>query len=154
MTKKLILLADDDLDDTELFCEALADIDSDIVCQYAGDGGELLKKLDDLDEKPELIFLDLNMPVMNGWECLKLIKEDPRYCHIPVIVISTSSHKKEVARALDMGALCYFVKPSNFSELKRILEMITKNLEKGLKEALRHLQSTGSEYIFASMEND
>lgn len=148
MEKKIILLADDDRDDTDFFCEALADIDPGIACNCAGNGAELLKKLEEMPEKPGLIFLDLNMPVMNGWQCLKILKTDGRYRHIPVIMISTSSHGREITIASDLGALCYFVKPHNFNEFKRVLRVITANLGAGLRNSLLELEAAGSKHIF------
>lgn len=141
-------MADDDLDDTELFCEALDSVGDGITCHCAANGIELLNMLHELEEKPQLIFLDLNMPVMNGWECLKLLKEDKNHRHIPVIVISTSSHKKEMDMALALGALCYFVKPGNFKELTQVLKKITENLGAGIKEAILDLHKHGAKHIF------
>jgi len=148
MDKKLLLLADDDIDDTEMFCEALAVVDENIICHCAKNGSEALKILNDLNEKPELIFLDLNMPVMSGWDCLKIIKKDQRFQEIPVIMISTSSHQKDIDTASELGAICYFVKPNSFTDLKNILEEIISNLGKGLNEAIANLQ-VNSKYIFA-----
>ncbi|OXA89943.1 response regulator [Flavobacterium hercynium] len=149
MNKKRILLADDDLDDTEMFCEALALIDNNIVCECANNGSDALNKLDALDFKPELIFLDLNMPVMNGWDCLKTLKKDKRYHNIPVIMISTSSHKKDMEAAANLGALCYFVKPNSFKDLKDVLHSITASLGADLKDAIANLQASPSASIFS-----
>lgn len=149
MDKKIILLADDDMDDTEMFCEALEEINKNIVCHCADNGSEALRILDELQEKPELIFLDLNMPVMNGWDCLKFLKKDKRYEDIPVIMISTSSHRKDMDIASDLGAVCYFVKPNNFNDLKHVLHTITSNLGAGLRQAVFNLQATNSDHIFA-----
>lgn len=136
MSKKIILLADDDQDDTEMFCEALADIDENIICYCAENGSKALKVLEKQDEIPNVVFLDLNMPVMNGWECLKELKSDARYKNIPVIMISTSSHKNDMDAASNLGAACYFIKPNNFKDLKEVLGSITSNLENGLKESV------------------
>jgi CheY-like chemotaxis protein len=153
MEQKIILLADDDSDDTEMFCEALESTDDNLICHCLINGVELLKKLNDLNQKPHLIFLDLNMPVMDGWECLKILKKDPNFQDIPVIMISTSSHKTEINNALDLGALCYFVKPNNFNELTQILHLITANLDGDLKNEIINLQKSGSGSIFAYNEN-
>ena len=147
MDKKLLLLADDDIDDTEMFCEALAVVDENIICYCAKNGSEALRILNDLNEKPELIFLDLNMPVMSGWDCLKIIKKDQRLQEIPVIMISTSSHQKDLDTASVLGAHCYFVKPNSFSDLKNVLEVIISNLGTGLKEAIASLE-VKSKHIF------
>lgn len=153
MQKKTILLADDDSDDTDMFLEALGSINSDIVCHAAVNGSELLAKLDKLEEKPALIFLDLNMPVMDGWQCLKHLKEDQRYSDIPVIMISTSSHKKEMDLAIKLGALCYFVKPYHFNDLKQMLHTITENLGSRLKKLLHELEAHNSGQIYTCSDD-
>lgn len=148
MKKKIILLADDDTDDTEMFCEALEEISENIICHCAVNGSEAWKILNELTEKPQLIFLDLNMPIMNGWDCLKLIKNDDRYKDIPVIMISTSSHKNDIETASNLGCLCYLVKPNSFKDLKSLLYEITSNLENNLKDILVNLKQSGSKHIF------
>lgn len=148
MSNKIILLADDDQDDAEMFCEALADIDQNIICHCAENGDEALKMLKNQDKNPGVVFLDLNMPIMNGWECLKQLKLEERYKDIPVIMISTSSHKNDMEAAANLGAVCYFVKPNNFNDLKQMLGIITSNLENGLKEALPNLKKNKYLHIF------
>lgn len=148
MSKKIILLADDDQDDKEMFCEALADIDENIICYCAENGSKALQILEKQDEIPNVIFLDLNMPVMNGWECLKELKSDDRYKNIPVIMISTSSHKNDMDAAADLGAICYFIKPNNFNDLKEVLGTVTSNLENGLKESVLKLVQNKYLHIF------
>ncbi|SHH11678.1 response regulator [Flavobacterium defluvii] len=147
MEKKVILLADDDIDDTEMFCEALEEINEDIICHCASNGKEVFEILNSINEKPELIFLDLNMPIMNGWDCLKLLKKDEKYEDIPVIMISTSSHRKDMEAASGLGSVCYFVKPNNFNDLKEVLRIITSNLGPDLKEAILNLLNS-SKHIF------
>src|SRR5688572_5969241 len=74
MVKKF-LLTDDDKDDRELFSEALASIDPGIICHGAEHGRDALRILNSLDgSKPDIIFIDINMPVMNGWELLHTLK--------------------------------------------------------------------------------
>ncbi|MBZ4044517.1 response regulator [Flavobacterium hibisci] len=148
MNNKIILLADDDTDDTEMFCEALADIDKQILYYTASNGIEALNLLAELDESPKLIFLDLNMPVMNGWECLQLLKKDKQYRNVPVIMISTSSHKNDIETAFSLGAIGYFVKPNSYADLKHILHSIAENLETGLQDAIMNLQKKGFSTIF------
>lgn len=135
--KKIFLLADDDRDDTELFCEALSSIDQEVVCHCATDGREALKVLQELDRKPDIIFLDINMPVMNGWQCLKEIKKTAVYKEIPVIVYSTSTHQREIDIARELGAFCFFTKPSNYFELKESLQLIVSNMGSSLVKAMK-----------------
>lgn len=148
MEHKMILMADDDIDDTEMFCEALEDISDDINYHCVINGNEVIALLSNRAKKPDLIFLDLNMPVMNGWECLKLLKEDRVNNDIPVIMISTSSHKGDIENALNRGAIGYLVKPNNFNDLKLVLQCITSNLGNGLKEAIYNLQASGQNHIY------
>ncbi|PBJ15965.1 response regulator [Flavobacterium sp. ACN6] len=149
-----ILLADDDMDDTEMFCEALADVDESIMCHCAINGSEAIKMLNELKELPDIIFLDLNMPIMNGWDCLKFLKSDDRYKNIPVIMISTSSHKNDLDTATSLGAICYFVKPNNFNDLKHALRSITTNIQKGLKEVIASLHTEGFRHLFSCEESN
>jgi len=149
MEQKIIFLADDDRDDTEMFCEALEDIDDNIICHCAINGEEFFRKLGMLSEKPQLIFLDLNMPIMDGWECLKKLKHDKNYKNIPVIIISTSSHKEDMVNAVKLGAICYFVKPNSYNELIEVLQAITKNVGEGLIDVVKNLQYGGSTYIYS-----
>lgn len=125
-----ILLVDDDNDDAELFCDGLIAADPDINCHAANNGKvalDLLKRID----LPELIFLDLNMPVMNGWECLKMLKSDDRYQNIPVLMYSTSSNQREVDMAEQSGAAGFITKPDDFKELKKILKTVSDRLRAG-----------------------
>src|SRR5688500_3509498 len=87
LAPKVIMIVDDDPDDVAFFCEALSEIDTSI--KYIGVKGAeealwLLKK--NSDNHPDFIFLDLNMPKMNGKQCLKQIKSDTNVSSIPVIV--------------------------------------------------------------------
>ena len=148
--EKIFLLADDDADDTQLFCEALHDIDPSIVCYCAIDGKQALAILNNKElKKPQVIFLDINMPGMNGWECLKKLKEIEEFKHIPVLIYSTSSHQREANIALDMGALCLFTKPTYFKELKDILKILVANVDGNLLEAISHFNAIKSKKVFA-----
>jgi CheY-like chemotaxis protein len=147
--KNVILLADDDADDKELFYYALGAIDPSIVCYYAANGTQVFKVLENEElQKPQLIFLDINMPAMNGWECLTQLKNHEAYKDIPVLIYSTSSHQREANIAMDLGALCFFTKPNNFFELKSILETITTNLHGNLLEAISHFNAIKSKKVF------
>ncbi len=120
--KNYFLLADDDEDDQLLFREALADIDPSITCEIAKNGQDALKFLQqNLSHPPTLIFLDLNMPIMNGLKCLSEIKRSPSLQHLPVIIYSTSSHRQYVDESMLLGAKDFFVKPSDYSGLKDYL---------------------------------
>jgi CheY-like chemotaxis protein len=132
----IFLLIDDDADDSELFREALEEIDQSISLHCAENGEEALKLLNDVD-KPNIIFLDINMPRMNGWECLKKLKSNNAYKDIPVIMYSTSSHQREVDIAIDLGALSFFTKPHSYSELKKMVKGVIEKIETGTLESIR-----------------
>ena len=126
---KRFLVIDDDTDDRELFTEALASVDPVIVCDQATDGAEALKRLTAKEiDRPDIIFLDINMPVMDGWQFLKRLKKDEVYRHIPVIVYSTSSTVKDRRIADDLGALCFITKPHAFGSLKNMLGVVVMHV--------------------------
>ena len=151
--EKIFLLADDDADDTQLFCEALEEIDPSIICYCAINGKQVLEILRNKGLKnPQVIFLDINMPGMSGWECLKQLKENDEYRHIPVVTYSTSSHQKEAKIALDMGALCFFTKPNYFTELKDILNVFAANMDGNLLEAVSQFKAIKSKRIAAGSD--
>jgi CheY-like chemotaxis protein len=131
MIKKKLLLVDDDLDDTELFSEAIGEIDSSVLCHCASDGMEALEKLSEKKiETPDLIFLDINMPEMNGWQFLERVKGNHRLKDIPVIIYTTSSTRSDLLHARTSGALCFVTKPANYGRLKKILEIVISYMEK------------------------
>ncbi len=68
-------------------------------------------------EMPDYIFIDLNMPLMNGIQCLQEIKQLPAYAAIPVIIYSTSSYERDIMQTISNGAFQYIVKPFSFLEL-------------------------------------
>jgi CheY-like chemotaxis protein len=139
--KRTFLLADDDPDDVDMFRDALLIIDPSIVFYHVHDGRGILEKLDDKNlEKPDIIFLDINMPIMNGWECLAQLEQHELYSNIPVIIYSTAFHHKEVQKAIDMGAVCFFTKPTEFSQLITNLRLIADNLGKDLPARIGHLK--------------
>jgi len=136
------LLADDDADDKTLFCEALSEIDPGIICHTASDGKEALAILTAKQiKKPSLIFLDINMPVMDGWQCLGKIKQDSYNKDIPVIMYSTSSYQRDIELALESGAFCFFTKPSDYRELRNILRLIATSPINSLSDKMKDFKN-------------
>jgi CheY-like chemotaxis protein len=136
------LLADDDADDKTLFCEALSEIDPTVVCYTAGDGKEALTILSGNQiEKPDIIFLDINMPVMDGWQCLARLKEHADHKNIPVIMYSTSSYQRDIDLALASGAFCFFTKPSDYRELRSILRLIVTTPVESLPGTMKEFKN-------------
>ena len=127
-TFRKFALADDDADDAELFVEALAAINPGISCDYAPNGKVLLDKMrNQRTELPDIIFLDINMPEMNGWDSLSELKKHSSLRDIPVVMYSTSSTHRDMLVARKMGANYFYTKPDSFRELKSFLENLIEN---------------------------
>lgn len=125
----LITLADDDEDDRMLFTDAFDELKINTVVSTFNNGKFLMEYLlDDNSILPQIIFLDLNMPIMNGIECLKLIKQNDRLKDIAIAIYSTSSSADDIEETFVLGANIYIKKPSDFKKLKEILnDVITIN---------------------------
>lgn len=124
---KNIFLTDDDADDCMLFSEALHEIYAEDEAQLiiASDGVKLMQALDEnVPPPPEVIFLDLNMPRKNGFECLDEIRRDPKLKDIPVVIYSTSSNNDIVNRTYQQGANYYICKPQSYTLLKRTIQFV------------------------------
>ena len=124
-TGKNIFLADDDADDCLLFEDALREVASDTTLRTALDGMELMDILDEtVPPPPDMIFLDLNMPRKNGFECLHAIRTDQKLKAIPVIIFSTSAQPEFIERVYQSGANRYIRKPSSFAELRSAISQM------------------------------
>ena len=120
-------LIDDDLDDQEIFFMALQQFDESIQCDFANDGAKAIEQLEaDKGNVPHCIFIDMNMPRMNGIECLEQIKKADRLKDIPVCMFSTSADPTLVARTKELGALDFIVKPADISELSEMIRQFFK----------------------------
>jgi CheY-like chemotaxis protein len=128
---KNIFLADDDVDDCMLFEDALREVAADTTLTTALDGMELMNILDEsVPPPPDMIFLDLNMPRKNGFECLLQIRTDQKLKAIPVIIFSTSAQPEFIEQVYQSGANRYIRKPSSFAELRAaISEMLAIDWE-------------------------
>ena len=118
------MLVDDDALDRELFIDAINLAGKKYVVTEAADGEEALAFLAKAATPPELVILDLNMPVKDGRETLREIKGHPQYRTIPVCIMSTSSAHFDVANAYDAGANIFLVKPHDFKELIEMLSSL------------------------------
>ena len=112
MTK--ILVVEDDSDIRELLVDILGDCGYDVV--EAGDGGAALAVVN--QERPDIILLDVMMPVMDGFQVLKLLKGDPTTRATPVIMVSAKSQEQEVCDAKNAGAWDYLIKPWEAGEVE------------------------------------
>jgi CheY-like chemotaxis protein len=131
-----ILIIDDDDDDKQMFCEVISEIDERILCTWAGNGQEGLQLLQEQDPLPNFIFLDLNMPRMNGRQCLVQIKKLERLAAIPVIIYSTSKLEEDKEETMRLGADYFLTKPSSMQLLKKeLLSVFEKKYDKRLPAA-------------------
>lgn len=126
------LLVDDDDDDQEIFNLALEDANPGMNCVTAKDGIEALTLLKVNFFTPDYIFLDLNMPLMDGKECLREIRKLKHLTHVPVIIFSTSSAQRDVTETKELGATSFITKPPLVSILAQKLNEVfqSKHIKK------------------------
>jgi len=119
---KSILLIEDDKDDQLFFTECLEKIENATLFDIANNGREALDKLEKSINLPDMIFMDINMPLMNGLNCLTEINKDPRTKNIPVVMLSTDAEQAEQART--RGAKAFKKKPGSFAILQSRVEQL------------------------------
>lgn len=149
MNRKIILLVDDDYDDAEFFKWAMVGTEETFAVRFVDSGDAALNLLSELDALPDLILVDAGMPKMNGWELLKHIKLDQRFGKVPIIMLATSSRPQGIEEAHSLGAQAYIVKPSDFYELKSIMEQLCIGIQTNLDTTLEALRSSFPESIFS-----
>ncbi len=122
-----IVLVDDDEDDRMFFADALQEIEIKTELAEFHNGQELLDYLSEPNtERPQLIFLDLNMPVMDGFQCLREIRKKPELKDLVVAIYSTSSSERDIEETFVNGANIYINKPNKFEELKKTIGQVVK----------------------------
>lgn len=142
------LLIDDDIDDVVIFQEILKKIDEKIQFSFVNNGKAAIEWLTKNDGfLPSLIFLDINMPRMDGKECLKIIKHDEKLKHIPVLMYTTSSHSADIEETMMLGAMCFITKPWGVNELKTLLSAIAHTPVSKLPATLQSLEKNVSCFI-------
>lgn len=129
-----VILVDDDEDDRYLFVEVIEDLELSAKTLCFENGRkffDFLSNVKVLDEhRLTYLFLDLNMPVISGIECLKLVRDNEQLDNIFVIIYSTSSSKQDIEKAYQYGANCYLKKSNSYSRLKA---SISKALSIGIQ---------------------
>jgi CheY-like chemotaxis protein len=121
---KNIFLADDDADDRMFFEDALKKVNIPTQLTLSNNGLQLMSNLQILavHPPPDVIFLDINMPLKNGLDCLKEIRETPKLKEIPVVIFSTSKNDDIVDKTYQQGANYYICKPRSFPLLVKAIE--------------------------------
>lgn len=125
----IILYVEDDYDDQIIFRECLGLVRPDIICEFANDGLSALLRLASAAIKPACIFIDVNMPVMDGNELLAKIKANPDLADIPCFMLSTSKNKRHIDHAESAGAAKYLVKPAVYIDFKNLLAETLQSVE-------------------------
>lgn len=126
MPYQTILLIDDDEDDQEIFLAALEQVSSSVNCTAIGNAKNALTQLQEKKLLADIIFLDLNMPLMNGQQFLAEIKKNTPLDQIPVIIFSTTSHPETISLVKKMGASDFITKPDKFEDLVGMLKTLIK----------------------------
>lgn len=135
MNTRRILLIDDDVDDQLIFTDMINEITTGVECIIAGNGVVGLRLLKSGAPIPSLIFLDLNMPLMNGFDCLKHIKEDEKLRNIPVIIFTTSDNPADKKRTREQGAEMFLTKTPDFKKLKsKLSEILSTDFSTGTQD--------------------
>ncbi|MFT3794817.1 response regulator [Flavobacterium sp.] len=124
--KITILYADDDAEDLILFKEITDKLDFVDVHLYPN-GQQLLDAAQHVTDCQRLIFLDLNMPVKNGFDVLQELKRQPQCAGIPTIILSTSSDSRNISQSMALGASMYITKPTAFKTLQQSIEFAIFN---------------------------
>lgn len=124
MEKFHFMLADDDDDDRLFFEKAVTRLNLPTRYSFAEDGEELMVFLkNNIEDLPDVVFLDLNMPRKKGDECLREIKQHPKMANMPVIIYSTSQHE-DVANVLYEFGAHYYVRKPGYYMLEKVLQHI------------------------------
>ncbi len=123
---KTIYYLDDDFDDLGFFKEIVEELGHTV--KIFSSGHKMLLDLEIYSEKPDVIFLDIHMPVLNGEEILEIIKKTDDLKHIPIVMVSGAYPKKLLQYCSDLGVSC-LVKRHNFQEFKQNIAEVLKQLE-------------------------
>jgi CheY-like chemotaxis protein len=132
--QSIILMAEDDPDDVLLTHDALSESGVKAMLKTVKNGEELIDYLrqqhnfNDQDKapRPDLIFLDLNMPKKDGREALKEIKSDPELKEIPVVILTTSQQEEDIINSYRLGVNSFISKPVSFAELVSTMDTICR----------------------------
>ena len=123
-----ILSAEDDLDDQFLLKKAINKADIGGRIDFVSDGKSLIERLTKQYEGhlPDILLIDLNLPIMDGLEVLKVLRECEGINELPVIILTTSNDQKDIDRCYGLGAKSFITKPDSFDELVEVTKSFYK----------------------------
>ena len=126
-----ILIVDDDKDDQLILSEVISELYPECKYRVSNNGLEALEYIKSDPPPPKLIFLDLNMPILNGYEFLRDFKKTSDWEESKIIIYSTSSHPRDKELTRDLGASEYLTKPGDVdilkTEVKQLVEKYSCN---------------------------
>jgi len=149
-TRKKILVIDDEVINLEFFEVMLSKLG--FVVEKAEDGEEgfaMVKKF-----FPDLIIMDNIMPKMSGWELIKVLKSDPKYREIPIIMLSALDDVKDKVEGFELGIDDYITKPFNFSEVLARIRAVLRNRELFAQIVARESRLSLAEELSTDMKNN
>ncbi|MDR1238973.1 MAG: response regulator [Treponema sp.] len=149
-TRKKILIVDDENINLEFFEVMLSKLG--FIVEEANDGVEALDKVKRFF--PDLILLDNIMPKMSGWEVTKILKGDPKYSGIPIIMFSALDDVKDKVAGFELGVDDYITKPFNFSEVLARIRAVLRNRELFAQIAVRESRLGLAEELNRDMKNN
>ena len=117
-----IFYADDDQDDLDFFTEVVADMGLKLTLVTQNNGHKLIDALQNSPPNPHIVFLDLNMPGINGFQVLQQLRALEKFKNLPIVVFSTSNDDFIIAKSMDLGASFFVNKPSNYALLKQSIQ--------------------------------
>jgi len=122
---QVILLVENDMEDQALFMEAIGEMENASLIAITSNGRQALNRLNNHLRLPDIIFMDIDMPVMNGLDCLAEIIKTPELRHIPVVILSTDTRHADVVHKL--GAKAFIKKTGDTKMLRKQLEHLIKS---------------------------
>jgi DNA-binding response OmpR family regulator len=149
-TRKKILIVDDERINLEFFEVMLSKLG--FIVEEATDGVEALEKVKRFF--PDLILLDNIMPKMSGWEVTKILKNDPKYSGIPIVMFSALDDVKDKVAGFELGIDDYITKPFNFSEVLARIRAVLRNRELFAQIAVRESRLSLAEELNRDMKNN
>lgn len=122
MNEMTIFYTDDDQDDLEFFKEIVDIIDSKYTVVTQNSAEALLHALDNPPPTPYVVFLDINMPGINGLEILRRMRQSEKHSKMPVVIFSTSSDETTIEKSRSLGASYYLPKSGVFDQLRKSIQ--------------------------------